>query len=112
MNFIQIIKKGEIEPCSICGCEINVLKTDALHARFLMVRVRHPTALGGGRCLPCGKFVCERCAAKTIYGEALRRLHCPECGGFLTGLRAANSESVSSFGAFLDEEPGMSGANG
>ena len=102
-SWITIRIKGDSEICSECGREIEVFNEAAAKARFLIVREADQIYLGGGRCLECKRFVCIRCAAKTVYGEGMYRLHCPQCGKLLSGLRTLSQDDTLSFGAFLKE---------
>jgi hypothetical protein len=100
--------RGDHEPCIACDHEIEVFNRDALKASFLIVRVDRRQSLGGGRCVECETCFCIGCATMTVYGAGMRRLHCPECGRFLVGLRFVAKDTASG-GAFLDEPPEFSG---
>ena len=108
MSYIFIRKKGDHEPCSFCDRDVEVFVEEAKHAKFLIIRVEERPTLGGGQCQKCRKYACISCATKTVYGKGLRRLHCPECGMFLVGLRRTE-EDTSNMGAFLEEPPEFSG---
>jgi hypothetical protein len=47
------------------------------------------------------------CATKTVYGNGMRRLHCPACGSFLAGIHSR--PDVNSAGAFLSDPPEFAG---
>lgn len=109
MSYITIRMKGPFsKPCDKCDHEIEVFSKDAAEARFLIVRLADRPFLGGGMCPSCGNNVCISCAIKTVYGHDLRRLHCPDCGDFLTGL-TRSLDSQSKIGAFLEEPAELSG---
>jgi len=95
---------GELEKCSLCEREIEVFGEEALDARFLIVKLKELAAQGGGKCLACKQFICIECSVKTVYGEGMRRLHCPDCGDFLAGL-LRNTDSDDKRGAFLLQPP-------
>lgn len=109
MSYITIRMKGPFsKPCDKCDHEIEIFSKDAAEAKFLIVRLADRPFLGGGKCLSCGNNVCISCAIKTVYGRDLRRLHCPDCGGFLMGLTRTPDSQVK-IGAFLEEPPEFSG---
>lgn len=106
--WISIRIKGDSERCDRCGREIEVFGSQAAKARFLIVRDADQLSLGGGRCLDCGSYVCLHCATKTIYGQDTYRLHCPQCGAFLSGLRRTADDGPDGMGALL-QEPDFAG---
>jgi hypothetical protein len=108
MGYITIRIKGDSESCNFCDRDVEVFSNEAKRARFLIIRLQDRPVLGGGKCPKCQKYVCISCAVKTVYGKGLRRLHCPDCGLFLVGLRRTEDESQN-MGAFLDEPPEFSG---
>lgn len=108
MSYITIRIKGDHEPCSFCERDVEIFSEQAKRAKFLMIRLQELPTLGGGKCPKCNKYVCIECAVKTVYGKGLRRLHCPECGLFLVGLRYTDCDSHH-LGAFIEEPPEFSG---
>jgi len=105
---ITIRVKGDNEPCNYCERDVEIFSEAASHAKFLIVRMEHHPTLGGGKCPKCHTYACISCATKTVYGKGLRRLHCPDCGLFLVGLRRTEGDS-NNMGAFLEEPPEFSG---
>ena len=93
---------GESETCDHCSRNIEVFATEALEARFLIVKLSDVIFRGGGRCESCQKFACISCAVKTVYGDRQRRLHCPDCGLFLVGIRR-QAGSANQIGGYLTE---------
>jgi len=107
-SYISIRIKGDNEPCSFCDGDVEIFSEEAKKARFLIIRLEDRPTLGGGKCPKCHKYACIACATKTVYGKGLRRLHCPECGLLLMGLRRTDDDSQTK-GAFLEEPPEFSG---
>src|ERR1700752_358545 len=108
MSYITIRMKGDSEPCSFCERDVEIFSEEAKRAKFLIIRLQDRPTLGGGKCRKCHKHVCIECSVKTVYGKGLRRLHCPQCGLFLVGLRRADNDGQK-MGAFIEEPPEFSG---
>ena len=108
MSYITIRMKGDTEPCGLCAGQVEIFGDEAARARFLIVRTADRPFLGGGKCPRCERCVCLSCAATTVYGAGQRRLHCPQCGSLLVGLRRAADDDMK-LGAFLEEPPEFGG---